>query len=63
MAAIYVTQLDSIQREGLRIYKRAFRSSPVEALHVEANGPSPGTRIEQTGLRFLYKLKSNTSYR
>ena len=43
-------KLYSIHREGIRIYTGAFRSSPVEAY----NPP-----LE---LRFLHKLKSNTSY-
>ena len=32
-------KLDSINREGIRIYTGAFRTSPVESLHVEANAP------------------------
>ena len=48
MTANYVTQslqedlkkLDSIHREGIRIYTVAFRTSPAEAVHVEANDPS-----------------------
>ena len=32
-------KLDSIHREGIRIYTGAFRTSPVEAQHVEANDP------------------------
>ena len=43
-------KLDSIHREGIRIYTRAFRNSLVEA-----NDPP----LE---LRFWYKQKSNTSY-
>ena len=35
-----IKKLDSIHREGIRIYTGAFRTSPVEALHVEANDPS-----------------------
>ena len=30
-------KLDSIHREGLRIYKGAFRTLPLKALHNEAN--------------------------
>ena len=33
-------KLDSIHREGIKIYKGAFRTSPVEVLHVETNSPS-----------------------
>ena len=34
-------KLDSINREGKRVYTRAFRTSPVESLDVEANDPTP----------------------
>ena len=37
-------KLESIHREGIRIYTGAFRTSTVESLHVEANDP-PGTDI------------------
>ena len=32
-------KLDSINREGIRIYTGAFRTSPVEVLYVESNDP------------------------
>ena len=32
-------KLDNIHREGIIIYTGAFRTSPVEALNVEANNP------------------------
>ena len=40
----------------------AFSTSPVESLHVEANAPPLELRRNKLGLRFLYKLKSNSSY-
>ena len=46
-------KLDSIQREGIRIYT---------TLHVEPNNPPLEIRRNELGLRFLYKLKVNTSY-
>ena len=56
-------KLESIHREGIRIYTRAFRTSPVESLHVEAIDP-PGTKKKQIGTKIpVYKLKSNSSYR
>ena len=55
-------KLDSIHSEGIRIYTGAFRTSPVEVLHVEANDSFLELRRNELGLRFLYKLKSNTSY-
>ena len=38
-------KLDSIHREGIRIYTEAFGTSPVESLHVEVNETPPGTKI------------------
>ena len=46
----------------MRIYTRAFRTSPVESMHLEANDPPLELKRNTLGLRFLYKLKSNTSY-
>ena len=40
----------------------AFRTSPVEALYVEANDPPLQERRNELGLRFRSKLKNNTSY-
>ena len=45
-----------------RSQRVAFRTSPVEALHVNANDPLLELRRNELGLKFLYKLKSNTSY-
>ena len=53
---------DSIHREGIRIYTCLFRTSPVEALHVEENDPHLEPRRNDLGLKCLYKLKSNSSY-
>ena len=55
-------KLDSIRREGIRIYTGAFTISPVEALHVEANDTPLELRRNELGQRFMYKIKSNTSY-
>ena len=41
-------KLNNIHREGIRIYTGTFRTSPVEALHVEANESLPETKKEQT---------------
>ena len=68
MAAKYKTQpgrlkkLDSINREGIRIYTGAFRTSPLESMHVEANDSPLELRRNELGLRFLYKLRSNIVY-
>ena len=55
-------KLDSIHRDGIRIYTKAFRTSPVKTLHLEANNPPLELRRNELGLSFLYKLKSKTSY-
>ena len=51
-------KLDSIQVEGIRIYTGtgAFRTSPVEALHAEANDPLMELRRNELGLKFLCNL-------
>ena len=55
-------KLYSIHREDIRIYTRTFRTSPVEALHVEANYSLLELKRNKLGLRFLYnKLKNNIS--
>ena len=48
--------------EGIKIYTGAFRISPAEALQVEANNPHLELRMNELGLRFLHKIKSNSSY-
>ena len=41
----------------------AFRTSPVKSIHVEAcDPPHLELRRNELGQRFLYKLKSNSSY-
>ena len=47
---------------GRGIYTGAFRTSPVELLHVEANDPPLELGRNELGLGFLYKLKINCSY-
>ena len=55
-------KLDSIHREGIRIYTGAFKTSPIESLHVEANEPSLEKRRTELGLRYLYRLRGNPTY-
>ena len=55
-------KLDRMHREGIRIYRGAFRTSSIEFLHVEANDPHLELRRNELGQRFLYKLRRNTSY-
>ena len=42
-------KLDSIHREGIRIYTGTFRISPVETLHVETNDHSLELRRKKLG--------------
>ena len=51
-----------MHRDGIRIYTGAFTSSPIEALHVEANEAPLQQRKNVLGLRFLYKLKITPTY-
>ena len=53
-------KLNSIHRESIRIYTVAFRTSPVEYLHVEANNQPLELKRNELGIRFMYKLKNNT---
>ena len=57
MAVGRLKKLDSIHREGIRIYIGAFRNSPAEA-----NDAPLELRRNKLKLRFPYKLKSKTSY-
>ena len=58
VSAERLKKLDSIHRKGIRIYTGAFRTSPVESLHVETNDFLLELRRKKLGLRFLYKLKA-----
>ena len=52
-------KLESLHKEGIRIHTGTFRTSPVEALYVEANNPPLELRRNELELRLLFKLKSN----
>ena len=54
--------LNSIHRKGIRIYTGVFRTSPVESLHAEAFDPPLELRMNELGLRFLYRPRSKTTY-
>ena len=47
---------------NILLYKGAFKTSLIKILNVEANNPSLVLRRNKLGVRFIYKLKSNTSY-
>ena len=55
----YISMLDPIQNQALRICLGAFRTSPVESLQVEANEPSLALRRTRLTSLFVLKLYSN----
>ena len=44
------------------MYMGTFRMTPVESLHAEACDPIIGLRRKDLRLRFLCRLRSNTTY-
>ena len=52
-------KLDTIHNQGLCLSIRAFRSSPVESLYVEAHEPPLEIRWEKLALQYILKLKAN----
>ena len=54
----YISSLDTIHNQGIRICLGAFRTSPMESLYVEANEPSLYRRREKLALQYAIKLKS-----
>ena len=52
-----LAKLDPVHNQGLRL--RAFRSSPVESLYVEAHEPPLEIRRENLALQYILKLKAN----
>ena len=51
-------QLDPIHNQGLRLCFRAFRTSPVESLYVDAHEPCLGARRAKLSLQYASKIKS-----
>ena len=51
----YLKILDSIHNEGLCLVLGAFRTSPVDSLHVEANEPSIYTIRQKLALQYILK--------
>ena len=54
---------NSIQRKSIIIFINAFETSPVEYLHEEAFDLPLELRSNELGLRLMYNLRSNTTYR
>ena len=52
----------SINKEGIKIYSRAFKMSSIESLQAEAYDPLLVLKNNELGLRLLYRLRSNTTY-
>ena len=55
----YIKLLDTIHNQGLRSCLRAFRTSPVQSLYVEANEPPLGMRWTRLSLQYYVKRISN----
>ena len=51
--------LNVLHRQGIRLCLGAFKSSPKEALYVEANEPPLQIRREDLMMRYGLKIKSN----
>ena len=55
----YITQLDTIHHQGLRICMGAFRTSPAESLYVEADEESLFRRREKLTLQYALRIKAH----
>ena len=55
----YTEQLEPIQNNAFRLCLGAFRSSPVDSLHVEANILPLSYRRQKIALQYVIKLKSH----
>jgi ribonuclease HI len=56
----YISMLDPVQNQALRICLGAFRTSPVESLQIEANEPSLALRRTRLSALYILRLSSNT---
>ena len=54
-----LAKLDVVHRSGIRLSLGAFKSSPKEALYVEANEPPLEIRRKELAMRYALKIKSN----
>ena len=57
----YISLLDPIQNQGLRLSLGAFRTSPAHSLCVEANELPLSFRREKLALQFATKIAANTN--
>jgi hypothetical protein len=57
----YLSLLEPVANQALRLCLGAFRTSPVDSLQVEANEPSLELRRDKLSLQYAIKLYSNRS--
>ena len=57
----YLSMLDTVHHQGLRLALGAFRTSHVESLYVEAEEPSLYLRREKLTLQYAIRLAANPS--
>jgi len=57
----YISMLDPIQNQALRVCLGAFRTSPSESLHIESNEPPLCIRRNKLAVLYALKLSSNVS--
>ena len=55
----YLKKLEPIQNQGLRICLGAFRTFPMQSLHIEANEPPLYLRFDKLCIQYALKLRSN----
>ena len=54
-----LNSLDTITRESLRIATGAYKTTPIETLHMLANEMQPQGKRDLLSLRYFYKIKGN----
>ena len=57
----YISSLDTVHHQGLRLAPGAFRTSPVQSLYVEAEEPSLYLRREKLALQYAIRIAANPS--
>ena len=57
----YISSLDTVHHQGLRLALGAFRTSPVQSLYVEAEEPSLYLRREKLALQYAIRITANPS--
>ena len=57
----YISSLDTVHHQGLRLALGAFRTSPVQSLYVKAEEPSLYLRREKLALQYAIRIAANPS--